>query len=238
MSQPTTAPAPAAPSPTDAVTDAAPGIRRSLVLMALDLGLPVGAYLVTRDVFGASMIAGFAASSAVSLVWLLVVALRDRTLSALSALVLTVNVVGLALSFVSGSVRIVSGKDAVISSVIGLGILYSAWRGRPALAPALRPFVTNGHRDRESAWETLSATSGRFRRLVTLHSVVFGVAFVVDSAVRVVCAALAPVSVLGWIGTAATVAAMVVGVVVSGAVSASPLDALLGAAAHEAPAAG
>ncbi|WP_375491340.1 VC0807 family protein [uncultured Jatrophihabitans sp.] len=194
------------------------GWRTTLRPLAVDLALPFGAYYVSRDVLGTTMITAFAVSGAVSLGTLLVSLRRERRVSALSALVLAVNVAGLALTFVGGDVRLVAAKDAVISSVVGFGILVSVWRGRPALAEALRPFITHGRPPLDDAWDRLTTASPRFRRLVASHSLVLGGAFVADCVVRVLCAAYAPLGVLGWIGTAATVGALVLGAVGWGAV--------------------
>ncbi len=198
-----------------------------VVPLALDLGLPLVAYYVARDVFGTTMIAAFVASGCTSLVGMVTTLARKRRLSSLSALVLGVNIAGIMLTFVGGGVRVVAAKDAVISSVVGFGILWSVLRGRPALADVLRPFVTHGGAAREAAWDRLATASPFFRRLVGTHSAIMGAAFVLDCVVRVVCAAIAPLSVLGWIGTAASVGALVVGALVSGAVCGAPLGRLV-----------
>lgn len=197
--------------------------RTTLQPLALDLALPFGAYYVSRNVFGTAMITAFAVSGAASLGTLLVSLRRERRVSTLSALVLAVNVAGLALTFVGGDVRLVAAKDAVISSVVGFGILVSVWRGRPALAEALRPFITHGRPPLDDAWDRLATASPRFRRLVASHSLVLGGAFVLDCVVRVLCAAYAPLGVLGWVGTAATIGALVIGAVGWGAVFGDPL---------------
>lgn len=198
-----------------------------VVPLALDLGLPLGAYYLARDVVGTTMIAAFVASGCASLVGMATTLARERRLNSLSALVLGVNIAGILLTFVGGGVRVVAAKDAVISSAVGFGILWSVLRGRPALAEVLRPFVTAGRPGRDAAWDRLTVTSPAFRRLVGAHSAIMGVAFVLDCVVRVVCAATAPLSALGWIGTAATVGALAVGAVVSRVTCGDPLARLV-----------
>ncbi len=217
----------AASAPARRKTSAQQSLRTTLGPLVLDLGLPVATYYLARNVFDTNMITAFVASSIVSFARTAFSALRERRVNAMSALVLAVNLAGLALSFASGSVRFMSGKDAIISSVLGVGVLVSVWRGRPALAEGLRPFVTKGRADKEAAWTRLAQSSPQFTRLVAAHSVVFGVAFLADTIVRIVCAAVAPLSVLAWIGTACTVGAIVAGSIVGGALTVEPLTKLL-----------
>jgi hypothetical protein len=227
-------------APAPAVDVAAPPVARpnwrtALGPLVLDLGLPVAAYYVARDAFGTSMVTAFIASSIASFARMVFTAARDRKLNGLSALVLGVNLASIALNVVTGSVRVVAARDAVVSSVVAFGILLSVLRGRPVLAEGVRPFVTKGEPDREAAWDRLWMTSPRFRRILGAHSAVWGVAFVLDCVVRVICAATAPLSVLGWIGTAATIGAILVAMIVSGAVAGDPLARMVSAAAAPEP---
>ena len=216
-----------------AVDAAQPGWKSALGPLVLDLGLPVAAYYVSRNALDTSLVTAYLASSVVSVGRMAFTAVRDRRLNGLSALVFAVNMASLALNFMTGDVRLMAARDAVVSSVVGFGILVSVLRGTPVMAEGMRPFVTKGRAGWETAWEQLALGSPRFRRLLGRHSAVWGIAFVLDCAVRVVCAATAPVNSLAWIGTVTTIGAIVVAIVVSGAVAADPIMKLVGAAAGD-----
>ncbi|MHC3473197.1 VC0807 family protein [Streptomyces sp. 7R007] len=208
--------------------------------LIVDVAVPVGSYYLFKDAFGTSTFAALAVSSLVPAVRTVWSAARDRKTNRLAALILVVNVVSLALSFVSGDPRLMLAKDSGVSSVIGIAVLVSVVRGRPMMTEAVKPFLTRGDAAREAAWERLAAGSGAFRRLERVFSAVWGVALLAECAVRLVGAYTVPVDTMVWLGSVLLAGAMTSAFLVSRRAAAEPMARMLtaevDAAARTAPA--
>ncbi|WP_405553747.1 VC0807 family protein [Streptomyces sp. NBC_01171] len=208
--------------------------------LLIDVALPLGSYYVFREAFGMSTFAALAWSSvgpALRTVWSLV---RERSANGLASLILTVNVVGLALSFVSGDPRLMLAKDGAVSSTVALGILVSVALGRPMMTEGMKPFLVKGDSAREGAWQRLTsgtaAGSADFRGRERAFSLVWGVALLIECVARVVGAYTVPVDTMVWLGGVLMAVVMVVTFVVSGAVAAGPMERLLSEEATAEPA--
>src|SRR5215831_8628887 len=141
------------------------GVGAALRPLAVDVAVPVGLYYLLRDGFGVSLVLSLAASSVLPAVRSVGGLIRERKLNTLAALMLAVNVAGLAISFAAGNPRWMIAKDSVISSVIAVAMLVSVAAGRPLMSAGLKPFLTKGSAARIAAWDRLSAGSPQFRRL-------------------------------------------------------------------------
>ncbi|GHF32008.1 VC0807 family protein [Streptomyces griseoluteus] len=199
--------------------------------LLIDVALPLGSYYVFKEAFGMSTFAALAWSSvgpALRTVWSLA---RKRSANGLALLILTVNVVGLALSFVSGDPRLMLAKDGVVSSTVALGILVSVALGRPMMTEGMKPFLVKGDPAREGAWQRLTtgaaAGSADFRRKERVFSLVWGVALLIECVARVVGSYTIPVDTMVWLGGVLMAVVMVGTFVVSGAVAVVPLECLL-----------
>ncbi|MFJ4600319.1 VC0807 family protein [Streptomyces griseoluteus] len=199
--------------------------------LLIDVALPLGSYYVFKEAFGMSTFAALAWSSvgpALRTVWSLV---RKRSANGLALLILTVNVVGLALSFVAGDPRLMLAKDGAVSSTVALGILVSVTLGRPMMTEGMKPFLVKGDPAREGAWQRLTtgaaAGSADFRRKERLFSLVWGGALLIECVARVVGAYTIPVDTMVWLGGVLMAVVMVGTFVVSGAVAVVPMEYLL-----------
>lgn len=211
--------------------------------LLIDVALPLGSYYVFKEAFGMSTFAALAWSSvgpALRTGWSLV---RKGSANGLALLILTVNVVGLALSFVSGDPRLMLAKDGVVSSTVALGILVSVALGRPMMTEGMKPFLVKGDPAKEGAWQRLTtgaaAGAAVFRRKERAFSLVWGVALLLECVARVVGAYTIPVDTMVWLGGVLMAVVMVVTFVVSGAVAVVPMECLLAeeaAAKHSDPA--
>ncbi|MGY1500048.1 VC0807 family protein [Streptomyces sp. QTS52] len=202
-------------------------LRRSLLPLVLDVAVPVGSYYVFRNGFGMSAVAALGWSSAVPAVrtgWSVV---RGRAVNAMAVLILVVNVVGVLLSFVAGDARLMLLKDSGVSSVIGIGVLVSVRLGRPMMTEGMKPFLVRGDAERAAAWERLVSRSMRFRRAERTFSVVWGVALLGECVARIVGVYVLPVDTMVWLGTLVMVGAMVVAVLVGGALAVDPMKGML-----------
>jgi len=223
---------PASPASPD--LQASPGPRRAALLdsvlpLLMDVGVPLVAYYALKAA-GASTFAALAWSSVVPVIRIAWSALRERRLNGLAALMVTVNVVGLLTSLVAGDPRLMLAKDSGVSSAIGIVVLVAAWRGRSMMSAGVRPWLVKGNADRDAAWQRLSAGSAAFRRAEKRFSVVWGTALLGECVVRTVGAYTVPVETMVWLGTVIMVATMVAAFLVSGRVSAVPMDRMIDAA--------
>ncbi|GHC60670.1 VC0807 family protein [Streptomyces cinnamoneus] len=223
-----TAPAPAAPT-------AGPGRRRalaeSLAPLVVDALIPLAAYYALTGGFGMSTLAALAWSStlpAARTVWGLI---AHRRLNGLAVLVLAVNVVGLALGTVTGDVRLMLAKESAGSGVVGLVVLASVPAGRPLMTAALRPWVTKGAPAGQAAWDRLAAASPRFRRAERTFSLVWGSALLAEAVARVVGVYTLPTDTMVWLGHVVLGVAVVLAMLVAGALAVDPMERMVGAEA-------
>ncbi|MGW3336706.1 VC0807 family protein [Streptomyces sp. NPDC001009] len=210
-----------------------PGALDNFKPLLIDVALPLGSYYVFKEAFGMSTFAALAWSSvapALRTVWSLV---RQRSAGGLALLILTVNVAGLGLSFVSGDPRLMLAKDGAVSSTVAIGILVSVALGRPMMTEGMKPFLVKGDAAKEAAWRRLSdgtaVGSADFRGRERVFSLVWGVALLVECVARVVGAYTVPVDTMVWLGGVLMAVVMVVTFVVSGAFGAGPMGRLLSA---------
>jgi hypothetical protein len=145
----------------------------------------------------------------------------------MAALILVVNVAGVLLSFVAGDARLMLVKDSGISSVIGIGVLVSVRLGRPMMTEGMKPFLLRGDAERVAAWERLVSGSPRFRRAERTFSMVWGVVLLGECVARIVGVYVLSVDTMVWLGTVVMVGAMVLGVLVGGALAVEPMKLML-----------
>jgi hypothetical protein len=221
------------PAHTAGAGESAGGLGATLRPLALDVAVPVGLYYVLRDGFGVSLVLSLAASSVLPAVRSVAGFARERRVNGLAALMLAVNVAGLAISFTSGNPRWMIAKDSVISSVIAVAMLVSAVAGRPLMSAGMKPFLTKGKAGRIAAWDRLAAGSARFRRLEKIYTAIWGIVLLADCAARVAGAFTLPVGTMVWLSTVMIVVAIALAMIVSGGVAAAPMEAMLRDAAGE-----
>ncbi|SFY47859.1 VC0807 family protein [Streptomyces sp. F-1] len=214
-----------------------PSVLDNFRPLIVDVAVPLGAYYLLKDAFGASTFAALAWSSVVPAARTLWSLVRERRTNALAGLILAVNVVSLLAGYLSGDPRLMLAKDGAVSSTIGIGILISVRLGRPMMSTAVRPFLVKGDPAKEAAWQRLvagaSARSAAFRKHERTFSAVWGLALLTECVARVVGAYTVPVDTMVWLGTVFLVAAMVIAFVVSGARAAEPMEKLLAAETAE-----
>jgi hypothetical protein len=204
-----------------------PQPRSSVRELALDVAVPLGLYFLLHAGLGMALVTALAISSIPPAVRTAIGVVREHELNPLAALILAVNLVGIATSFITGDARLIFAKDSAISSVIAFSILISAFAGRPIMTAGLKLFMTRNEADRDAAWERMATASARFRRLEVRYSLVWAVVLLVECAGRIVGAFTLPVSVMSWASTVFVVAAIAVAAIVSGALCAGEMEQLL-----------
>ncbi|MEU8920677.1 VC0807 family protein [Kitasatospora sp. NPDC048545] len=200
--------------------------------LALDVAAPMAGYYLLHSVCGLSEFAALAWSSAFPAARTVVGLLSERKLNLWAALMLAVNLAGLALTFVTGDARLMIAKDGALSGTVALAILVSALIGRPVMSSVLMPFLTKGDRARAAAWQRLAggraAASRSFRRHERLFSGIWGTALLAECAARVVGAFTLPVSTMAWLSTVFLLGAILAGSLL-GQIAADPMEKLVSA---------
>jgi hypothetical protein len=224
-----------APSPTTchAVAGPAPavhgtGLAAALRPLAIDVCVPVGCYYLLHGALGLSVWLSLALSSTGPAARAVASLATRREPNLLAALMLAVNLTGIAVSLLTGDPRAMIAKDSLASSVIALAILGSAAARRPLMSAGLKPFVTRGKPGRTAAWDRLSSSSARFRRLEQLYSVIWGVALLAECLARAAGAYTLPVTTMAWLGSVLTLGAIGLAMMTGGA-AVIPILKLVGA---------
>jgi len=201
-------------------------LKQTLVPLALDIAVPLGTYYLLHTGFGVGTAAALGLSSVVPATRSIFAAVAKREANALALLMLTVNLVAIALTFVSGDARLMLAKDSAVSSTIALGILWSVRSGKPMMSAGLKPFVTKGDARRTAAWDALRAESDTFRSKENIYSLIWGGWLLAECAARLAGAFLLPVSTMAWLGTAVLIVA-IAGACVTGGAAVEPLEKLI-----------
>ncbi|MFD7901099.1 VC0807 family protein [Kitasatospora sp. NPDC059747] len=198
--------------------------------LLLDVAAPLAGYYLLHSAFGMSEFAALAWSSAVPAGRTVFGLLRERTLNLWAALMLAVNLAGLALTFLTGDARMMLAKDGLLSGSVAVAVLVSALVGKPVMTPVLMPFLTKGNHARAAAWQRLAegrATASRsFHRHERVFSGIWGTALLAECTARVVGAFTLPVSTMAWLSTVFLIGAIVAGSML-GQIAAEPMEKLL-----------
>ncbi|MGW2637854.1 VC0807 family protein [Streptomyces sp. NPDC001348] len=205
--------------------------QKPFLPLIVDVAVPLGSYYLFKDAFGMSTFGALAWSSVVPALRTLWSTVRERKTNGLAGLILVVNVVSLLLSFVSGDPRLMLAKDSAVSSTVAVGILVSVLLGKPMMTAGLKPFLVKGDAAKEAAWQRLAsgaaAGSADFLRKERAFSIVWGAALLAECVVRIVGAYTLPVDTMVWLGGVIMAVAVLIGIVVGGALGAGPMEALV-----------
>jgi len=164
-----------------------PNVKTWLPELAVDGALPYLTYLVLRSQ-GVGSVAALAAGAVFPAAFIVVRFLRQRRLDGFGVIVLAVIAVGVGLSLLSGDARFALVKESLLTGAIGLAMLGSLAAPRPLMYYCGRKFATDGSPEGLARWESYWVKSAMFRRSNRMMTVVWGAAFVVEAAVRIVAA--------------------------------------------------
>ena len=163
--------------------------RTLIGTLALDVGLPVAAYFVA-DLAGASSYQALLIGTGVSGLRVLWVVVRQRRIEPFALFLLLLFGASLALAFVGGDARLLLAKDAATSLLAGLAMAGSCLVRKPfAYYAAERMARSSGRTEQFRAAADAPGGQARWYRV----SLVWGVALLVDSLVRVAAIYLLPV---------------------------------------------
>jgi hypothetical protein len=186
--------------------------RKALRPMVLDIAVPLASYYILHAA-GCGVVESLVLASVLPAARSVIGLVRNRTVNTLAALIVTVNLASMGLSLATGSPRLMLLKDSGVTSVLGVSVLVSVLADRPLMSAGLRPFLVRDSAARAAAFDRLSATSDRFRRLEKRFSLTWGAVLLVECAVRAALVFILPVGTMVWLSTVLMVAAIAVGIV-------------------------
>ena len=160
----------------------------------LDAGLSIFTYLGlhwagTSDylaLLAATVVAGLRAGYVI---------IRRREVDAFSIFMLFSFALGLGLSFLTGSPRFLLIKESFGTAASGLIFLITCLAGKPLMFYASQRFSAPTAEEREE-WNRLWPVNAGFRRLFIVMSVVWGVTFLLEAALRIPLVFVLPVPVM------------------------------------------
>ena len=167
-------------------TSAAKGgrILSITMIVVFDIAAPLVAYNVLRSA-GLSAVTALLVSGVFPAVGVSIGAIRNRRLDVVGALVLAGIMVGTVLGVVTHSARLVLVEGSVPTAFFGVACLGSLWARHPLMFSVVREFTgpdtAKGH-EMTRLWHDEPA----FRRDFRVITAVWGVAFLVEAALRVV----------------------------------------------------
>ncbi|MGB3331109.1 MAG: VC0807 family protein [Thermomicrobiales bacterium] len=156
----------------------------------LDFALPLGIFylLIGR---GTGLFAALLASALYSVASSAVSWIRgERNELAQVMFLLTIASAGIA--FISGSDRFLLARESVLTALVGIWFFLSLRRERPLTYRLTRPILEGRFRSKP-IWEYLWERDAVFRRIWRMTTVMWGVAMLIDAALRVVLAYTMPV---------------------------------------------
>ncbi|RPE27648.1 VC0807 family protein [Kitasatospora cineracea] len=187
------------PAAAPSETPPRPSGRRLLLGTVWDIAVPVALYYGLRaagvGVFVALLAGAFLPALTTAVQWL-----RTRSLEGMAGFVAGTMLLGVAAALVSGSPRFLLAKDGWLTGVAGLWFLISIRARRPLLFHGGRPLLEGRFRSDGTSWDVLWEREPAFRRIWRVSTAIWGVAMLLDAAVRVVMAYTLPMDLVPGFG--------------------------------------
>ena len=163
-----------------------------LQMFVLDLALPLGVFygLVFAGVHQwVALISG----SLVLAVVMIAEVLVQRKLELLPLFTLSMIACGTIVSLLTGNARLLLARESYITGVLGLWMIGTLYARRPFIfetTTRLMPLAA------AQAWERAWQNEPKFRKIMRLMTVAWGVSFIVDAACRIIMAYTLPVDIV------------------------------------------
>jgi len=162
-----------------------PNVKAWLPEVIVNGALPYLTFLVLRSQ-GVGNVAALAAGAVFPAGFILVSFLRRRRLEGFGLAVLAVITLGVALSLLSDDARFALVKESVLTGAFGLALLGSLAARRPLMFYTGRKFATDGTPEGLARWESYWSKSAMFRHSNRMLTLVWGTAFLIEAALRIV----------------------------------------------------
>ena len=158
-------------------------IRSITMIVIFDVAAPLVAYQWLRSA-GLTAVTALLLSGVFPALHVIINVIRHRRLDVVGALVLAGIVVGTVLGLVSHNARLVLVEGSVPTAVFGVACLGSLWARHPLMFSFAREFTgpdTAKGQEMTRLWQYEG-----YRRIFRVITVVWGVAFLLEAALRVV----------------------------------------------------
>jgi intracellular septation protein A len=159
-------------------------LRSVAMIVIFDIAAPLAAYKLFRSA-GMSAVTSLVLSGVFPAIPVSINAIRHRRLEVVGVLVLAGILVGTVLGLVSHSTRLVLIEGSVPTGVLGAAFLGSLLARQPLMFTFAREFTgpdTTKGREMTMLWQTYEG----FRHIFRIMTVVWGVGFLIEAALRVV----------------------------------------------------
>jgi hypothetical protein len=176
---------------------------RQVLRLVVDFALPTALYYVLRA-FGVGLYLSLLVSALLPAGFALRSWVRTRERDGPAIYMLAMLLLSALVALVGGSPRFLLAREALLTGVTGVWFIASVRARRPLAFLYTRPMLEGRRRfvDIPGDWDELWERIPAFRRIWRVGSVLWGVALLADSAVRVVMAYSLPVDAVPGLGTA------------------------------------
>ena len=164
-------------------------IRSITMIVIFDVAAPLVAYQLLRSA-GMTAVTALLLSGVFPALHVIINVIRHRRLDVVGALVLAGIVVGTVLGLLSHSARLVLVEGSVPTAIFGVACLGSLWTRHPLMFSFAREFTgpdTAKGREMTRLWQYQG-----YRRVFRVITAVWGAAFLLEAALRVVVAYSTP----------------------------------------------
>jgi intracellular septation protein A len=166
-----------------------------------DLGLSILPYFVFR-IAGFDETTSLVGGTIIASLRLAYVIIKHRRLDGLALFMIAVLVLGLALSAVTGDVRLLAAKDSLTTAFVGIVFIVTTVVGRPVMYLISRHFRAPDSAS-QRRWDELWAAEPEFRRMYVVGSLGWGTAMLAEAVLRMVLVYIWPIDVIIAVSTPA-----------------------------------
>ena len=192
------APAPARPPGRPAARPPGPGPvspGRQLATFGFDVGAPIVLYYVLHGA-GVSNLVALGAGAVLPALGATYQLITKRRTDTVGLFVVATMAASIIVSVITRSPRFLLAKDGLITGLWGVWFLASVRARRPAAFIFARPLMEGRKIFAARSWDALWEAEPAFRRIWRVASVMWGVGFLADAAVRVVMSYTLPIAVV------------------------------------------
>jgi intracellular septation protein A len=175
--------------------DLPPRRGRALLTLLFDMGAPVAMFYILTAA-GLSSFSSLLLSALLPGLSTVYQVIRSRHLDALAVFMMAITVITALSSLVSGSPRFLLAKDGWLTGITGVWLLATTRANPPVVFMFARPLLEGRIGPDGESWNLLWDRLPGFRRIWRVASVVWGVATILDAAVRFAMAYTLPVTVV------------------------------------------
>ncbi len=118
---------------------------------------------------------------------------KNRKLDQLGLFMTVILLLGVILVFVTGNPRLILIKPALFVGLAGIFCYISVFSKKPFMMTIAKPMATEGDAHLEALWEKSWLESREFQKVITVSTLVFGTALLIDAIGRIIIVYSVPV---------------------------------------------